>query len=372
MPKPIHFLLAGLLAAVSQAATLSAPSPIALAGGNVSFSLSLSSDGQQLSGIQFDLAWDPGLDVQVASGVQTGTAAKTLYTSLLQTRMLRCLIVGRNTNVLADGEILQLFVSVGSTVTPGVSQLRVLNLSAVGPAGAPGFLTAGVVPIQVQSGSTTKTIQPGNIINAASFIAGPVSPGEIITLFATFSTSSPTILFNGAPAPILYAGVDQMNAIVPFGLSLGGPAQVQIQQGSSVATVSVPVAAASPAIFTLTESGTGAGAILNQDYSVNSPANPAARGSVIMVYGTGFGALSPLPPDGQIENVPALTPSPVTATIAGIPAAVIYSGAAPGLIAGAVQINVRVPEGVGSNPAAPLLLSMGSFATPPGVTVSIQ
>jgi uncharacterized protein (TIGR03437 family) len=91
-----------------------------------------------------------------------------------------------------------------------------------------------------------------------------------------------------------------------------------------------------------------------------------------MLFGTGFGALNPLPADGQIEQILASTPSPVTATIAGVSAAVIYAGAAPGLIGGVMQINVRVPEGLNANLATPISLSMGSFATAARVTVSIQ
>jgi uncharacterized protein (TIGR03437 family) len=37
-----------------------------------------------------------------------------------------------------------------------------------------------------------------------------------------------------------------------------------------------------------------------------------------------------------------------------------------------MQINVRVPEGLNANLATPISLSMGSFATAAGVTVSIQ
>ena len=56
-------------------------------------------------------------------------------------------------------------------------------------------------------------------------------------------------------------------------------------------TETFPVAASAPGIFTMNSSGSGQGAILNQDYSVNSPTQPAAPGSIIMLYATGGGAL---------------------------------------------------------------------------------
>ena len=209
------------------------------------------------------------------------------------------------------------------------------------------------------------------VVNAASLAPGPVSPGEIVTLFGSFSDPAPTILFNDVQSPVTYAGSSQVNAVVPFELDLSNQAQVQIQQGGSSATVPVPVATASPAIFQTT-AGSSQGAILNQDYSPNSPSNPAAQGSVISIYGTGFGTLSQLPKDGQVVKALLNTATPVTANIAGVAADVLYAGAAPGLIAGVIQVNIRVPDGLTPGPAVPVSLSIGSFSTQAGVTVSIR
>ena len=365
-------MLLGVAAAYSlQAATLSAPSQNANPGDTVSLSIMYSSAGQVVSGVQFDLTWDPTLDIHVAPGAQVGLAGKVLYAAVLHPRGLRCLIVGMNTT-LSDGELVRLFITVSNGAAPGVGQFSLVNSSAASPDGASVLLQGGSINVQIQNGSATQLIQPSGVLNAASLAAGPVSPGEIITLFGSISAASPVILFNDVPAPIIYSGLNQVNAIVPFGLDLSNPAKVEVRQGLLTAKTSVPVAAASPAIFTLGATGTGMGAILNQDYSVNGPSNAAARGSVLMVFGTGFGVLNPLPADGQIEQILATIPSPVTATIGGIPAPVIYVGAAPGLIAGVVQINVRVPDGLSANSAAPISLSMGSFTTAPGVTISIQ
>jgi uncharacterized protein (TIGR03437 family) len=134
----------------------------------------------------------------------------------------------------------------------------------------------------------------------------------------------------------------------------------------------LPAAAAAPAIFTLNATGSGPGAILNQDYTVNSYSNPADPGSIVMVYGTGLGALIPLPIDGKIADAAADSALPVTASVAGVPATVMYAGAAPGLIAGVVQVNVQIPGVAASNPAAPISLSVGAAVSAPGVTVAIR
>jgi len=282
------------------------------------------------------------------------------------------MVAGLNANSIGDGEMLRLFITVNSGAAAGVAQLNLMNLRAAGPDGSPVFLQGGSVSVSIQNGNATQTVQPSGLLNAASMGAGPVAPGEVVTLFGSIAAGSPVVRVNGVRAPILYSGLNQVNAIVPYGLNLSNPAQVTVQQGASSTTLTVPVAAASPAIFTLSTTGAGPGAILNQNYSVNSATNPATQGTVIMIYGTGFGLLNPLPADGQIQQTMALTATTVTATIDGNAATVIYAGAAPGLIAGAEQINVRIPAGAKTNPAAPLVLTMGSFTTQPGVTVSVK
>ena len=359
-------------AACVHSATLSAPGQIVTPGGSVLSSVSLSSGSQAISGVQFDLTWDPALDIHVVPGAEVGIASKVLYSAVLQPGLRRCVIVGMNIGALADGELIQLFITVNSSTAPGLIQLNLINLSATDSQGNSISLQANPINIQVLTGSSTQIIGPMGILNGASLAAGPLSPGEAVTLFGSISNASPLLLLNGVPAPITYAGLNQVNAIVPFGLDPSNPAQVEIRQGLTSSKISVPAAVASPAIFTLNGTGIGPGAILNQNYSVNSPLAPAAQGSVILVYGTGFGALNPLPTDGQLAQVQATTTSPVTAAIDGVPAAVLYAGAAPGLIAGIVQINVRVPEGLSANPAAPIVLRMGSFTTQAGVTVSVQ
>ena len=94
----------------------------------------------------------------------------------------------------------------------------------------------------------------------------------------------------------------------------------------------MPVAAANPSIFSANASGTGQGAILNNvDLSKNSASNPAARGSAVVLYATGTGVLKPAEEDGVLtpaENPPLIS-QPVTVTIGGQSANVLYQGAAP-------------------------------------------
>ena len=176
---------------------------------------------------------------------------------------------------------------------------------------------------------------------------------------------------NGTAATVLYALGNQINTVAPFGLDISNPAAIEVRsQNQLLGGIAVPAAVASPALFTQDGTGIGPGAILNQDYTLNSPLNPAPVGSIVMMYGTAFGPLNPPSVDGQ-PGVSSATTMPVSASIAGSPAEVTYAGAAPGLAAGLVQINVKVPN-VAADQTAAVILSAGGLVTPPGVTIAIR
>ena len=146
-----------------------------------------------------------------------------------------------------------------------------------------------------------------------------------------------------------------------------------VYQGVRSNGVSVPVAVSAPGIFTQTQTGSGAGAIINQDGTVNSAANPAAKGSVIAIYATGEGQTIPSGINGKVNNDGTL-PRPVlptTVTIDGQPAEVTYAGGAPDLVSGALQVNARVPAGAASGTVA-VVVTVGTNSSQAGVTLFVQ
>jgi uncharacterized protein (TIGR03437 family) len=232
--------------------------------------------------------------------------------------------------------------------------------------------------------------------NAASYNTDAVSPGEIVALFGNNlgpasivtlqvsngvvinSLAGTQVLFDGVAAPMVYTLKGQVGAVVPYGVAGKTNTQVQVQyQGAMSNTMTVPVRAATPAIFSLDSTGIGPGAILNQDMSVNSTGNPAARGSVIALYCTGGGVTTPATsPDGVVIGVPpqklaAQPPTAVKVTIGGADAEVQYAGGVPGTIAGFTQINVKVPE-VTPGLALPVIVKVGDFTSGSTVTVAVK
>lgn len=201
---------------------------------------------------------------------------------------------------------------------------------------------------------------------ASQYPTGAVAPGEIVSIFGNdFGSAKPTVNFGQFPAPVLYSSNCQINAVVPFEVNPGIATLVTVQSGGqTLGPVKLPVVVAAPGVFTINDSGSGQGAILNQDSSVNSPSNPAARGSIVAVYLTGVGPLSPFIADGSLGTLtpPFSVPlAAVTATIGGVDAPIIFAGQAPGLIAGATQINIQVPQNAPVDSTAPIIVSAAGY-----------
>ena len=228
--------------------------------------------------------------------------------------------------------------------------------------------------------------------SAASYASDSVSPGEIVTLFGlnlgpaapaglqldssgnvAISLASTQVLFDGTPAPMIYAGPNQVSAVVPFTLTNPTTEVQVVNQGMASAAFPMSVIAATPAIFTADSSGGGQAAALNQDYSLNSDSNPAAAGSIVLLYATGAGQMTPAQADGSVtgyDNLPQPV-LPVKVSIGGVPAQVLYAGAAPGMVAGVMQINVQVPAAVPSGDNL-VSLTVGKTASPQSVTIAVQ
>jgi len=231
-----------------------------------------------------------------------------------------------------------------------------------------------------------------SVANAASYEQDAVSPGELVAIFGSnLGPSSPAgltldpagvvstslartrVLFDGVPVPLVYASDTQVNAIVPFGLT-ADLAQVTVEyQGLSSDPFPLAVNAATPGIFSADGSGAGAGVVVNQDGNVNSMQRPAPPGSVVTLYATGAGLVSPLAPDGSVVTAGGLpqTSSPITATVGGAAAEVLYAGGSPGLVQGVLQVNLRIPDTTTPGDAVTLVLQAAGRYSQIGITLAV-
>jgi uncharacterized protein (TIGR03437 family) len=272
-----------------------------------------------------------------------------------------------------------------SALAPG-TYTGVVRITASGASNSPLTVTVTLTVAMVAAPG------PAAVVNAASFAAGPIAPGELVSISGTnLGPATPTsfrmnanglidpalsdteVLFDHLPGIVLFTSQTQINVVVPYGVFSRPAVRMIVRyRGQASSSIDLRVANAAPGIFTIGASTQGT--ILNQNNSLNGSNNPAAQGSVITVYATGEGQTTPegrdgrvIPGDGSELRRPVL---PLTATIGGINAVVEYAGSSPGLVSGVLQANVRVPENVPSGNQT-LSIIVGTISSQSNVTVAV-
>lgn len=229
-------------------------------------------------------------------------------------------------------------------------------------------VTAGAGGVVTLDLSTTPRAWLSCTLSAAGLQGpGEVAPGEILTLvgaglgprggaaFRLVNGGVPRelegtrVLFDGQPAPVLYAQNGQVNAIAPYSLIPGATVTIEVEYNGMRLGTPLTVANARPRIFTVDGSGSGYAAALNQDGSINSPQNPAQPGSVISLFLTGTGlAATPLR-EGEVATTIGTAPLAnfrfltTVGTTAGVFLVTDYAGLAPGLINSVTQVTFACP-----------------------------
>jgi len=224
------------------------------------------------------------------------------------------------------------------------------------------FITNGgnvrEVPLALVQG-TSASVNPGGIVNGATFAPGPVAPGSIV---AIFGAGLPGLVPVSNPAPLPLTGYNSLTtfpAASGFGVFYQSENQWTVQVPTDMAPgayylgidgansslsppVTFTVATTAPYIF-IWESNHGA--IQNNDNSLNAPGNPSSAGSPITVYITGQGAVSPPVPTGRPAPSSPLSyvTQTTTAMIDGSPVPVSFAGLTPGFI-GLCQVNLTLPK----------------------------
>lgn len=216
-----------------------------------------------------------------------------------------------------------------------------------------------------------------SLVGGATFAAGPVAPGKIVTLFGQglgpamgvqpslnglgllpTSVSQTVVLFDEVPAPLFFVRADQLNVQVPYEVAGRGTVRVLVTRAGALSNLlTVAVEDAAPELFTLSGGGVVA---VREDGSIVSTANPADRGEVVTLYGSGEGLTS----GGNISGRPASSVSTVeplavvAVTIGDSEAETLFAGSAPGFV-GLLQLNVRIPLDAPSGAAIPVRLRVG-------------
>jgi uncharacterized protein (TIGR03437 family) len=215
-----------------------------------------------------------------------------------------------------------------------------------------------------------------DVVNAADYSGGGVTPGEIVVAFpsnagpsdmvpwglegnlrAATPTGETRVLFDNLAAPVFYSVSGQAGVIVPREVAGKKTTEVVVEyQGKRSPPVTLAVIDSAPALFTLNASGKGQAAMLNETGCCNSVRNPALRGTAATLYATGEGRTSP----GRIARN-------ISVTVGGVPAEILYTGQL-----GVLQVNFRVPANAPVGDTVPLVLTVGNRRSSPDVTMAVR
>jgi uncharacterized protein (TIGR03437 family) len=244
-------------------------------------------------------------------------------------------------------------------------------------------------------------LSPSPTHAATMFSDGSLAPGEFLSLTgfgigpdtgvaysaagaewqAPLELAGVVVSFDGQAAPLLYAQSRQVNVLAPFELNGKTSTNIQLQyNGSLVGSMTVPVSAGSPGIFRSQPGVSSQAVAVNQDGTVNSSSNPAAPGSYVSIWGTGFGSIDPPCATGGLNPFPAVNlNSNVTISASGapigetVPAA--YAGSAPGMACGVDQINFQLPSSAHGPTYLYPAVMFGEppvYSSLPGATIAVQ
>jgi uncharacterized protein (TIGR03437 family) len=237
--------------------------------------------------------------------------------------------------------------------------------------------SAGVLHVSGVNGLVW-TITPGvpyaarifGIMNAVgSQLSGRIAPGEIVSIFGAgmgpaLGTSAklvdghfPTsvdgvqVLLNGSPIPLIWVSASQINAEIPAPVTVDASdaATIQVINGSTPQSSTLPDfrVALDSTIFAIFQNPDGSVAAINQDDTVNSQANPAKAGTIVAMWATGMIAPGAIV-DGAITMGADNWCSSCQFSVGTTTETAAYAGTAPGLIDGAMQINLSVPHQPGN------------------------
>jgi uncharacterized protein (TIGR03437 family) len=225
-------------------------------------------------------------------------------------------------------------------------------------------------------------VSAGGIVNAASYLPA-LAPGMIATMFGLSLAAStvfasevplPTelsgtrVIVNGVDAPLFYVSPNQINFQVPF----EAPVQtyvpvVLMRDGSPKAGANVTISENAPGIFWYArEAGVQDAIALHLDGRLVSPTAPAQPDEILIVYGTGIGALlnPPLTSTPALAAPLAVSSLPPAATVGAVPATVLFAGLAPNFV-GLVQVNLRMPATLPAGVSLqPLVITIGGVSSP--------
>ncbi len=311
------------------------------------------------AGNPIQLALDPSGNVWISGNAQIGTLPGAAPAPMANVAEYIPFVA----ELTADGQSVLNLES--SAFGGGPIAAAPFGAAVLGSASAPDSFLLTAAPDQPSllmvansaNNQSSGTIAPMELISLFGAGIGPESPldGRVVNGAFTKGLGGYQVLFNGVPAPLLYAGPNQINVVSPAEIS--SQSSVDIEVVGPLGTTAFPtvfVAAVSPQIFSQLNlvpptpvpgfyEARYVATAYNQDGTLNSVSNPAPAGSIVTIWATGTGMLTSEVADGQIAASATALSQPGAMPTTSIQ----FQGQAPAAVQGLTQINFTVPTNFG-------------------------
>ncbi|HXB69550.1 MAG TPA: IPT/TIG domain-containing protein [Candidatus Acidoferrales bacterium] len=241
------------------------------------------------------------------------------------------------------------------TPVPGVPAISAGGVQTAGAFGAAQTVAPG----------TWIEIYGSNFSSTARSWAG----GDFVGVNAPTSLDATKVTIGSQAAFVDFISAGQVNAQVPSGVGTGQQT-VTVSNGAAIsAPLTVNVNATQPGLYAPPNFNIGGkqylAALFPDGVTYVAPpgtisgltSRQAKPGETIIVYGVGFGPVTPNIPAGQVAQQPNAVTSPLTVFFGQTAATLSYSGLAPGAV-GLYQFNVVVPNVVNGD-AVPITFPLG-------------
>ncbi|MBI4889374.1 MAG: endo alpha-1,4 polygalactosaminidase [Acidobacteria bacterium] len=215
-----------------------------------------------------------------------------------------------------------------------------------------------------------KPPEAAKVVNAASLQPGGVAPNEIVAILgsgfgqyplvrsgpaeSTTTLAGVSVYFDGIAAELISINASQVSAVVPREAAGRERTVLQVLRTAAKSVpAELPVVPLHPGLFTADSSGKGQLVGIYEDGTLNSKSNPAQRGAIVGLWGTGFG-------EGAVAVKIGGQDAEVVSPLAGVPGM-------PGL----QQMYIRIPASAPGGDEVAVELSGAAGEAQAGITLAI-
>ena len=276
-------------------------------------------------------------------------------------------------NVILAGQTWSFDFPVPGGVQPpaGYGEAFVVKLAPPGPPAITSVVNGASFQPGIEAGSWV-TIKGANLAN--TFPGRTWRDDEVVNGNLPTSLDGVSVTIDGKPAFVYYISPTQINVQAPSDSATGAVNVVVTNNGIASAPATAQLQAVAPAFFLYPGTNYAIASRL-PDYALVGPTlrfpepSRRSRATLIVLWGTGFGATNPPVPAGMaVSGAPAVATAP-TVTVGGMAVPVISAVLTAGT-AGLYQVTIQLPATVPTGAVA-VQASVGGVPAQTGVVLVV-